>query len=143
MLLAWQDSSELQQLLSQLSCAGEHSGRGETLPAGTEEGSRCVTPFCSLDGRDQRANTGHEVSSGPLKSHAPPRTTDPRTRAWQSALVAGTLPWERLLTRTRVAPGASEARGVPSSSRKTSLPMPALGLPRGHRAPGAQVTAGM
>lgn len=69
MLLAWQDSSELRQLLSQLSCAGERSGRGETLPAGAEEGSRCVIPFCSFDGRDHRANAGHKVSSE--KPHAP------------------------------------------------------------------------
>lgn len=106
MLLAWQDSSELRQLLSQLSCAGERSGRGGTLPAGAEEGSRCVIPFCSLDGRDHRANTGHEGSSAPLKSHMPPRTIDPRTRVWQS-----TLSWQ-------------PAPGLHGGQRHTGVPNP-------------------
>lgn len=137
LLLAWQESSELQQLLSQLSCAGERSGRGETLPAGTEEGSRCVIPFCSLDGRDHRAYTGHEVSSAPLKSHIPLRITNPCTHAWQTTLAAGTQPSESLLTQYCVALVANKVRGVPGCSRKPLLLMPVRWLPRGHGAPSA------
>lgn len=107
MLLAWQDSSELRQLLSQLRCAGERSGRGETLPAGAEEGSRCAIPFCSLDGRDHRANAGHEGSSAPLKSHMPPRTMHPRTRVWHSTLLLAAC---RGTARPCAAPGASRTR---------------------------------
>lgn len=141
MLLAWQDSSELRQLLSQLSCAGERSGRGETLPAGAEEGSRCVIPFCSLDGRDHRANAGHKVSTAPLKSHMPPRTIDPPTHVWQSTSAPGGLPWRSLFTRSCAAPGASDITRCPSSSTKTPLLTEVPGLPRGHREPGTRVTA--
>lgn len=108
MLLAWQDSSELRQLLSQLSCAGERSGRGETLPAGAEEGSRCVIPFCSLDGRDHRANAGHKGSSE--KPHTPKDN-----RSSYSCLAKHISSWQPALAEpVPAAPGASGTRRVPA-----------------------------
>lgn len=132
LLLAWQDSSELRQLLSQLSCAGERSGRGETLPAGAEEGSRCVIPFCSLDGRDHRANSGHKGSSAPLKSHMPPE--DNRSSYSRLAKHAGS--WQPAVAE----PVPELHRGL---LRKDTLLTEVPGLPRGHREPGTPVTAWM
>lgn len=125
MLLAWQDSSELRQLLSQLSCAGERSGRGGTLPAGAEEGSRCVIPFCSLDGRDHRANTGHKGSSAPLKASCAQGQSIlvlvfGKARCPGSLLLgctgASDTPVSRILHKDR---GARAAEGTPRTRRSS------------------------